>query len=187
MQEFYKFLDGQIRLSEFEAWIYESTGLAEVVSEDHYQFLLEFDYQKHSAAIEVKDFIINHVIGKDRFIHWKIDELLDTHGLQLPEEGLFPLAKHNPGFLKGRQFNFRSYRTGLETEILWTDKVSRHTGQNKENREEYLYLGTYEKGYIHLLVNRKNEIWIAYDIINKEEYFAKDLREAISKVFIKAI
>lgn len=186
LEDFFTFLDRRINLSTFEDWIYKSVNLEEVIGEDYYQFLLEFNYRKRGAEIEVKEFVINNITGRDEFINWKIDALMKENDIQLPEKDLFLYAKQNPTFLKGKQFTFQSYRPGFSAEIFWIDKVYRMRNARSifgKYKENYLHLGSFDDYYIHLEVNPKNEIWISYDVITHREYFAIGIKEAIKKIF----
>lgn len=188
VQKFHKFLNNEINLSQLEEWIYKTAELEKIIGEDKYQSLLEFNYNKKSAKIEIQNFIFSNLISEKEFSDWKVNELLESNKIEFPNESLFSYAKQNPEFLKGKELRFKQYWTKKEIEILWTDKVSqfvRHTSEIDKDEEKYLYLGTYENSYIHLVVNRKNEIWIAYDVIDKEDFLANNIKDAIGKLFIQ--
>ena len=185
-QEFYKFLDNEINLSELEEMIYIDTMLENDIGLDNYQYLLEFNYKKKHADIEIQEFILRNIINMTGFGLWKANKIIELDKLNFPTENLFAYAKQNPNFLKGKKTKFKQFRTEKKIEIFWTDKIYqfvRHVWEMSKDKENYLYLGTYEDSYIHLVVNKENEIWLAYDIINKEEYWAKNIEEAIMKLY----
>lgn len=190
IEKLYKFLDSDINLSQFENWVYECVELEKLIGEGNYHFLLTFNYNDRISELNVKDFIFANIINKEEFIDWKIDTLLSFHKIRLPNENLFLYAKQNPSFLKGKKFKFQSYRAGMEAEIFWENEIHLFEQSSLEinkNDDEYLYLGTYEKTYIDLLVNKKDEIWIYYVIINEKKFFAKNIKEAIRKIFTQKI
>ncbi len=187
-QKFHKFLDNEINISQFEEWIYKNVDLENIIGEDNYQMILEFNYKKKSAEIEIKNYILNNLTSERKFADWKVNKLLELNKIEFPNENLFSYAKQNPNFLKDKELRFNQYWTKKKIEIFWTDNISqfvRHTSEIDKDNEKYLYLGTYEDSYIHLVVNRKNEIWVSYDIIDKEDFLASNMKEAIGKLFIQ--
>lgn len=188
VQEFHKFLNNEINLSQFEKWIYKESELENIVGEDNYQILLEFNYNKKSAEVDVQNFIFKNLITENEFSLWKTDKLLESIKVDIPNTNIFQYAKQNPYFLGGKELRFNNYWNKAEVEIFWTDKVSQFvrliSGRRKDN-EKYLYLGTYEKSYIHLVANQEGEIWLAYDIVDEEDFWAKNLKDAIAKLFIR--
>jgi len=187
-QEFHKFLNNEINLSQLETWLYENTEVENIIGEENYQSLLEFNYKIKSAEIDIQNFIFNNIITETEFSHWKVGKLLESIKIEIPDKNIYHYAKQNPHFLRGKELRFNNYWNKAEVEIFWTDKVSqfvRHTSEIRKDNEEYLYLGTYEKSYIHLVVNKEGEIWLAYDVVNKEVFFAKNLKEAIVELFIR--
>ncbi len=184
---FNKFLDNEINLSELEEMVYKNTPLENKIGESNYQYFLEFNYSRKYAEIEIKDFILKHITTKNDFGVWKLNRILESNGIYFPAENLFEYAKQNPEFLNGKKTEFKQLRTDKKIEILWTNKVSqfvRHVSEITKDNEKYLYLGTYEDGYVHLVVNRKSEIYLAYDVINKEEFWAKNIEDAIVKLIL---
>ncbi|WP_375561782.1 hypothetical protein ACE193_04305 [Bernardetia sp. OM2101] len=105
IEKFYKFLDGDISLSQFEDWIYKCVELEEVIGEEHYQFLLVFNYNNRNSELNIKDFIFANITNKEEFINWKVDTLLSFHKIKLPNENLFLYAKQNPSFLKANSLD----------------------------------------------------------------------------------
>jgi|GEM_PF-1653193 len=184
---FNEFLDNGINLSEFEEMIYKNTQLENVIGKNNYQYFLEFNYKKKYAEIEIQDFIIKHISTQNDFGKWKLNRILESNDIYFPAENLFEYAKQNPEFLNGKKTEFKQLRADKKIQILWTDKVSqfvRHASEITKENEKYLYLGTYEDSYIHLVVNKKDEIYLAYDIINKEDFWAKNIKEAIIKLIL---
>jgi len=188
VKEFHKFLNNDINISQFEEWVYKKSELENIVGEDKYQMLIEFNYNKKSAEIDIQNFIFKNILTKEEFAEWKINKLLKSIKIEIPNENLYFYAKQNPYFLGGKELRFNNFWNKDEVEIFWTNKVSqfvRHTSEKRRDNEKYLYLGTYEKSYIHLVVNQEGEIWLAYDVVNKEDFWAKNLKEALTKLFIR--
>ena len=184
---FHKFIDNEINLSEFEEMIYQNSLLENEIGEDNYLYFLEFNYKKKHAEIEIQDFILKHISTKNDFGNWKLNRILESNDIYFPAENLFEYAKQNPEFLKGKKTEFKQLSADKKIQILWTDKVSqfvRHASEITKENEKYLYLGTYEDSYIHLVVNKKDEIYVAYDVINKEDFWAKNIEEAIIKLIL---
>ncbi len=178
VQEFHKFLDNEINLSQFEEWIYKNTELENIISKDDYQFFLEFNYNKKSAEVDIQNFIFKNLLSEKEFSHWKVNKLLESIKVEFPTNNLFSYAKQNPHFLGGKELRFKNYWNKRKVEIFWASKISTFN-------EKSLYLGTYENSYVHLIVNRNDEIWLAYDIVNKQDFWAENLKEAIAKLFIR--
>lgn len=184
---FHKLIDNEISLSEFEEMIYKNSQLENEIGEDNYLFFLQFNYKKENAEIEIREFIVKHIVKENDFGNWKFNRLLELDGIYFPNENLFGYAKQNPDFLNGKKTEFRQFWDDKKIEIFWTNRVSqfvRHISEIAKNNEKYLYLGTYENSYIHLVVNQNDEIYLAYDVINEEVFFAKNIKEAIIKLIL---
>ncbi len=187
---FYKYLDETIEIKELEQWVYKQTTLEERIGHDHYQFLLAFDYNKKYAKYEIQNFILENIISEKEFASWKMDESLYAAGINFPKDNLYSYARRNPKFLEGKILKLRQLRREKEIEIIWSQEVSpfvRHVSVLDDSSEKYLFLGTYESSYIHLVVNDKNEIWIAYDVLNEGKYFAPNISKAIEKLILGSI
>ncbi|MCY1633233.1 hypothetical protein [Marinifilum sp. D737] len=89
--------------------------------------------------------------------------------------------------MKNRKTKFTQLWTSKEIEINWTNEVKQFVRHASEYKKEpdYLNLGMYDNGYIYLILNRKNELWLAYDIIDKQEYFAKSMEKAIIRLILE--
>ena len=188
VQEFHKFLNNELNLSQFEEWIYKKAELENIVGEDNYQSLLEFNYNKKSAVVDIQNFIFNNLITEKEFSLWKANKLFESIKVDFPNANIYQYAKQNPYFLKGKELKFNNYWNKDEVEIFWAGKVSqfvRHSSERRKDHEKYLYLGTYEKSYIHLVANQGGEIWLAYDIVDNKDFWAKDLKEAVAELFIR--
>lgn len=187
-QEFHKFLDNEIGLAELEKWLYENAKVENIIGEENYQSLLEYNYKRKSAEIDIQNFIFKNLIPEKEFSHWKMNKLLESIKIEIPDKNIYHYAKQNPHFLGGKELRFNNYWNKDEVEIFWTNKVSqfvRHTSERRKDNDKYLYLGTYEKSYIHLVANKEGEIWLAYDVVNKKDFWAKNLKEAIAKLIIR--
>lgn len=187
IQEFFKYLDKETNVHELEQWIYKQTELEKKIGKENYQFLLEFNYKKKYAQIEIQDFILKNIISEKEYAKWKMEKLLSSANIEFPKDNLYSYVKQNPNLLEGKTLTFAQFRSEKEMEIKFAEEISqfvRHVSELQKGNEKYLYLGTYENSYIHLVVNKKNEIWLAYDVINKEDYFAPNIHEAILKLIL---
>lgn len=183
----FQYLDDQIATSEFERWVYQQTNLEKLLDESDYQFLLAFNYRKKDAKYEIRKFILENIISKNEFVRWKFEALLNSAEIKFPTDDLYAYAKRFPKFLRGKSFCFQELLSKKVVEIEWAEEVTpfvRHASILQLRNEKYLYLGTYEDSYIHLVVNRRNEIWIAYDVINHEDFFAPNIYEAFKKLIL---
>ena len=124
------------------------------------------------------------------FANWKFSRLLEKLELHFPSENLFQYSNENPNYLKGKTLLFRQYWLKEDIKIFWAKKISKFARSFLDKitgKEEFLYLGTFKDGYIHILIKENDEIWFGYDIINKEEFWAKNMREALVKLFLQKI
>ena len=185
-QELYKFLDKQISLSDLESFVYKSTALETHIGEDNYQALLDVNYNKKNADLELQNLLIREIIQENEFANWKVNLLLNSLELGI-NSNLFSAATNNSNILKDNNLSFYQFTQNNKIEIECLSNIHqfhRHNSKLK-NEVKFLHLGTYDNSYIHLLVNKDNEIWIGYDIINKEEFFAKNLFEALKRLLVK--
>jgi len=183
----FKYLDNQIETKELEKWVYEESSLEAKVGEENYLNLISFDYNQDDSQHELQKLILENIINENEFVRWKIDYILASAEISLPKNSLFLHAKSQPKFLKGKTLAFRQFKTNKTIEFVFAEEVSqfvRHISELDPVNEEFLYLGTYNNSYIHLIVNQKDEVWIAYDVIDKQEYFALNISEAIGKLVI---
>ena len=185
-QVLFKYLDKQIPISELEEFIYKTPEIENEIGEDNYQYLLEFNFNKKNADLEIHNLILREVVSKTDYINWKVNQLTNSLGLG-NNVNIFDLVTENPTLLSGKKLSFNQFESNVIVQIIWTSEISqfiRHTSDFKKE-PTFLHIGSYDNSYIHLLVNKDNEIWIGYDIINKEEYFAPNLSEAIKKLFLQ--
>lgn len=180
-QEFYKFLDNEISLKHLEEWIYANPQLESLIGEDNYQFLIEFNYNRKASILEIQDFILKKLTNENEFANWKVNKLLKGINGDLPTENLFARIKANPSFYLGRDLKFNQYWNKQKVEILWANPILEH----RKGGEVFLYLGTFENSYVHILVNEENEIWFENDIGGIQYFGGKDISEALTKLIIK--
>ena len=184
---FFSFLNNEIDTKQLEEWLYEQSSLEEKIGEENYHELIGFNFDEKDAKHELQKIILAKIVNDDEFISWKIKNILSASGIVFPKNDLFLYAKSHPNFLGGKTLSFKQVNTNKIVELVFSDKVSqfiRHISELDSDNERFLYLGTYENSYIHLIVKQNNEIWIAYDVIDKEEYFALNIHEAIEKLVV---
>ncbi|MEM6805451.1 MAG: hypothetical protein AAF696_28900 [Bacteroidota bacterium] len=186
-QEFFKYLDNEIGISELEQWMYRQLDLEASIGERNSLFLLEFDYRQKFAQLEIRNFILKHLISEKEFAEWKMGKICASIGGEFPQDDLYTFAKQHPKFLEGKVSNFIQIRTGKEIEIIWAQEISpyiRHVSELQQGNEQYLCLGAFEKSYINLLVKPSNEIYLGYDIIDQEDYFAPTISQALLQLIL---
>jgi hypothetical protein len=187
MKELFHFLDYEIKLPELEDWIYKSRELENEIGKDNYLYLLGYNYKNKYAEIEIHDFILKHIVTDKKYAEWKINYLLESNHINFPTENLFEYAKRYPKFLRGKTFEFKQLRTQNKIQIDWNDHITqfaRNVSELADGNEKYLFLGTYDNSYIHFLVNRQGEIYKAYDVVDKEVFWAENLIEALEKLIL---
>lgn len=187
MQELFQFLDDEIKLSELEGLIYNKPELEKVIGEENYLYLLGVNYKSKYARIEIQDYILKNIITEKEYAEWKINDLLESNKINFPTGNLFEYAKQNPTFLGGKTFEFKQLGTQKKIRIDWNERISqfvRHVSELSTGNEKYLFLGTYEDSYIHMVVNRDGMIYMAYDVINQEDFLANNFQEAIMKLIL---
>tara|TARA_B100000795_G_C22548003_1_gene341388 strand:- start:54 stop:623 length:570 start_codon:yes stop_codon:yes gene_type:complete len=185
-QELYKYLDKKISLTQLEEFIYKSPKIESEIGENNYQTLLEFNFNKKNADLEIQNFLLREVVQENEFSNWKVNLLLQSLELE-NNPNIFNLITKQPNLLRNKKLLFNQFGTNIKVEIIWKNEISqyhRHISELK-NEVKFLHLGTYDNSYIHLLINKDNEIWVGYDIINKEEYYAENLFEAIKKLLLQ--
>jgi len=187
LEEVNMFLDGKLSLPEFEEWIYKKNGLENSIGQEYYDFLISFNYNQEGAKYELKKYLLSNVTNEIEFADWKATNLLTEIGMNNSIEDYFSCFLKNPRVLKNRKTKFTQLWTSKEIEINWTNEVKQFVRHASEYKKEpdYLNLGMYDNGYIYLILNRKNELWLAYDIIDKQEYFAKSMEKAITRLILE--
>lgn len=80
---FFKFLDGQIDVTDFEQWIYQTSILEEVLESDDYLELISLDFtrrnEKHYLDCRYQiNKIIEKYIALGEYETWKLTKLLNT-------------------------------------------------------------------------------------------------------------
>jgi hypothetical protein len=187
LEEVNKFLDGKLNLLKFEDWVYKTSELENLIGQEGYDFLIGFNYTQEDAHYELKKYLLSNVTNEIEFADWKVSELLTEIDVNKSNEDLFSYFLENPTILEGKKTEFTQLWTSNEISINWTNEVKqfvRHTSEYKKE-PDYLDLGEFNNGYIYLILNRKNEVWVAYDIIDKQEYFAKSLAKAITRLILE--
>lgn len=74
-ERFFQLLQGTIGIEAFEAWVYESQVLEDVLSEEDYYELIAFHYQKPFALRELHPILEKHLIPGE-FETWRLRRLL---------------------------------------------------------------------------------------------------------------
>lgn len=186
-ETFFKYLDGQFKINEFEKWVYHESGLETSIGKENYLQLIEFNFKQKDSQLELQRFILANIINKNEFFNWKVEYILKSADISFPKDNLYLYAKSNSNFLKNKTLSFNQFKTNKLVELVFTKEITQfinHTDRLNNTHEEFLYLGSYQDSYIHLIVNQKNEIWIVYDITDKKEYFALNIFEAIKKLML---
>lgn len=72
----YQFLNGDISLSDFEAFILGQQELEKQLGEEWHTELLLFDFKDKNAANRLRDFLYKYVVQEGQFETWKLKTLL---------------------------------------------------------------------------------------------------------------
>ena len=72
---FYKFLNDDISLEEFESWVYENEELEKLLPTDHYNDLLDFNFKSRGLKNFIRSIVKKHFDWKE-FEKWRTIELL---------------------------------------------------------------------------------------------------------------
>ena len=76
--EFYKFLNGDINVSDLENFIYKQSDLEQQLDKDTYLELISLDFKDKYAVATLPDFIKKKIIDEGRFETWKLRNLLNA-------------------------------------------------------------------------------------------------------------
>lgn len=72
---FYKFLIGELPLTDFEKWIYDNPELELEVGKDHYTDLISYDFRSRDLIPYIKEFVLKHFDWSE-FENWRTIKLL---------------------------------------------------------------------------------------------------------------
>ena len=72
----FRFLEGDICLSDFENWVYGSVELEALIGEDLYLELVSVDFRREAARYESERTIFS-VIGRNELIEWRLCRLMN--------------------------------------------------------------------------------------------------------------
>ena len=73
---FYKFLNGDINISDFEKLIYQHQVWDKLLGEDLYFELVNFDFQDKNSSVRMRELILNKIVEEGEFETWKLKVLL---------------------------------------------------------------------------------------------------------------
>lgn len=73
---FYKFLDGEESLSNFEQWVYATNDLEKILNDADYLKLISLDFSKQDAKYEL-DKLLKSYIDISEYETWKLRKLLN--------------------------------------------------------------------------------------------------------------
>jgi hypothetical protein len=74
--EFCKFLNGEINISDFEIVIYQHQDWGERLGEKVYFELVNFDFQDKNSGVRMREFILENIVKEREFQTWKLKSLL---------------------------------------------------------------------------------------------------------------
>ena len=101
--KFFKTLQGEIPIEDFENWVYNSTELEKFLGSVDYTDFISLDYKKQGAKYEIQN-LIRKFIDKSEFETWKIKILLlnalnRTGDFSLAIRLFYDLYFHGYGFM----------------------------------------------------------------------------------------
>ena len=73
----YKYLNGELTLSQFEEFVYAEKSLEEELDEDNYMYLISFNYKDKNATDSLKEFIYDRLVCEAEFETWRLSSLLN--------------------------------------------------------------------------------------------------------------
>ena len=76
--EFFKYLNGELSLPLFEAFITQNIYLEQELGTDLYIELLTFDYKDKNACNRLENFIFDNLVSAAEFETWKLTERLQS-------------------------------------------------------------------------------------------------------------
>ncbi|HWB28274.1 MAG TPA: hypothetical protein VG738_22530 [Chitinophagaceae bacterium] len=76
--EFYKFLNGDISVSDLEKFIYKHSDLEQQLDKDIYLELISLDFKDKYVIATLPDFIKKNIIEEGQFETWKLRNVLNT-------------------------------------------------------------------------------------------------------------
>jgi len=74
--EFYRFLNGEYQLKDFEELIYSNVDLESQIGSDIYLELVGFDFNDKNSQSRLIEFIFDSIITMGEFLTWRIREIL---------------------------------------------------------------------------------------------------------------
>ncbi|MFY0675493.1 MAG: hypothetical protein JXQ87_19005, partial [Bacteroidia bacterium] len=76
MDEFYRFLNGDIEIDDFEKYIYHDKDLEKTIDHDDYLELISFDFKEKHSNDRLKKFILQSIIDQGQFETWRLKNAL---------------------------------------------------------------------------------------------------------------
>ena len=73
---FYKFLNGDTSILDFEKQIYSNRNWERQLGEDLYFELINFDFKDKNSTIRIREFILNNIVEVGEFETWKLKTIL---------------------------------------------------------------------------------------------------------------
>ncbi len=75
--EFYKYLNRELNLSQFEEFVYAQKSLEQGMDMDIYLDLIGFNFKEKNATDQLDDFILDRLISESEFETWRLKKLLN--------------------------------------------------------------------------------------------------------------
>ncbi|MEA5260361.1 hypothetical protein VB264_21355 [Arcicella aquatica] len=138
--EFYKFLNGDISIADFEKFIYSQTDLEHQLDEKIYLELILFNFNDKYIKVLLSDFIKEYIIDEGQYETWKlkiilVDLIADQHNLHIYLDKLYHLycGIYQDNGVRKYEFKFLSH-LGLNY-LYWMDKEYFKTHSSSSNWE----------------------------------------------------
>lgn len=140
--EFYKFLNGDIVISEFENFIYKSPDLEQQLNSDTYLELISFDFKDKYVIERLPDFIKEEIIEEGPFETWRLREVLnaflrDPKNLHIYLDKLYHCYC---GIYQGnakRRYEFKFLANLGLNHLYWVDEGYMKTNYGDNWKQEY--------------------------------------------------
>ena len=72
IDQFFKYLDNEISLNQFEEWIYNNPKIENIIGENNYNDLININFNSKNSDIDIQNFILSHIANEHFFCKLEI-------------------------------------------------------------------------------------------------------------------
>ena len=131
--KFFEFLNGELKISGLETWLYSTPELENDLDKELYFELISFNYKDKNSQGQLTELILDRTVTEGEFLTWKIKRLLKRF-IETPAETKTLLDQFynlstdaynsrrevSPGFKFLRHLGF-NYLYWMEEDYLWSN------------------------------------------------------------------